>query len=438
MNRILMVAILCFAGLWASPAQAAGRLIVRVDGGAPMLNAACLVAGCTVNESIDGSLGQVFLVTVPDLLNLNSVMQLLSRLTGVVDVELDLIAHVSDAATGAPPSLYDSAPVSYYGSTVIHGYVNQPAASLIALSQSRDAFPGARGTGTVAVIDTGVDPNHPALQGVLLPGYDFTRNQTGANEMLDISLSQPPTVNGTPQWVRGSGSGDVSQSTAAVVDQSTAAVVDGNPGLSDFGHGTMVAGVIHLVAPTAQILPLKAFKADGTGYTSDILRAIYVAITNHARVINMSFSLAAYSQEVATALNLATLTGSISVAAAGNNGQDSLVYPAALQNVIGVGSTNDSDQLSSFSNFGSSLVWVSAPGEGIVTTYPFSTYAAGWGTSFSAPFVSGAASLLLSVNDLCDQYASAQSTAHATPIDPNAGHGRLDVLSAMQAWSSGQ
>ena len=145
---------------------------------------------------------------------------------------------------------------------------------------------------------------------------------------------------------------------------STAAAVNGNPQYADFGHGTMVAGLIHLIAPKAKILPLKAFRADGTGYTSDILRAIYSAMLQHANVLNMSFTLAAYSQEVATALSLATLTGTVSVAAAGNSGQNQLAYPAGLWNVLGIGSTTNDDQLSSFSNYGPQLVWIGAPGEG--------------------------------------------------------------------------
>jgi subtilisin family serine protease len=439
MRRLTLVAALLLSAFWTSPVQAAGRLIVRVDGGLSLLKADCLIAGCTVSESIDGSLGQVFLVTAPDAVNLNSVLQLLSRLTGIVNVEVDQIVTVADSSTSIPPALYDNTPVSFYGSTVPHGYVNQPATQIIGLPETNGAFPNVSGSGTVAVIDTGVDPNHPALQRVLLRGYDFTRNQNGANELLDISLSNPPVIAGSnPRWVRGDGSGRLSQSTAAVVDQSTAAVVDGNPSYSDFGHGTMVAGIIHLVAPTANILPLKSFRADGTGYNSDILRAIYYATAHDAKVLNMSFNLATYSQEVATALNLATLTGTISVAAAGNNSSDALVYPAALSNVIGVASTSNTDQLSSFSNYGPNLVWVGAPGEGIVTTYPFSTYAAGWGTSFSTPFVSGTAALLVDLNPLCDQYSGAQSTAHAQPIDPNVGNGRLALLDAMTAWSHGQ
>ncbi len=253
MRRLTLLAALLLGALWASPAQAAGRLIVRVNSGLPLLKVDCLIAGCAVSEGIDGTLGQVFLVTTPDVLNLNSVLQLLSRLTGIVNVELDQVAQLADSSTSIPPALSDETPVPFYGSMVPHGYLNQPAIEIIGLMQANNAFPNVSGSGTVAVIDTGVDPNHPALRGVVLPGYDFTRNQNGANELLDVSLSNSPVVAGSnPQWVRGDGSGNVSQSTAAVVDQSTAAVVDGNPSYSDFGHGTMVAGIIPCSCPHRQ------------------------------------------------------------------------------------------------------------------------------------------------------------------------------------------
>ena len=426
-----------FLGLaiWTVSVQAANRFIVRVSGGASSVQAVCLATGCNVVEGVDGSLGQVFLVTMPDSLDPNVALQLLSNASGVVDAESDLLAHTADAGNQVPPALQDNTPVSYYGSTVPDGYVNQPATQIIRLADIRAAYPNATGAGVVAVIDTGVDSQHPALRSVLLPGYDFTRNQNGADETSDVSLPSAPVVTGVaPQWVQGNGSGNLDASTAAVVDASTAAVVDGNPQYGDFGHGTMVAGIIHLVAPTAKILPIKVFHADGTGYTSDILRGIYYAVESHANVLNMSFHLAAYSQEVANALQLANLGGAISVAAAGNDGQEILVYPAALKVVMGVASTTNTDQLSSFSNYGPQLVWVAAPGEGIVTTYPFSTYAAGWGTSFSTPFVSGAAAVLLSMNPLCgNQNGSAQAVAHAQPITPDAGHGRLDTYQAAQA-----
>jgi hypothetical protein len=411
------------------PAQATGRLIVRVNGGPLVIQTLCRVLGCTVAENIDGAAGQLFLVTAPDTINLTTLLNTLVNLSAVTDAELDLVAHTADSGYEVPGSLSDTTPTNYYGATVAHGYINQPATQLTRVAETQSAF-NVSGRGVVAVIDTGVDTTHPAFGGVLVPGYDFTRNRSGADEKQDVNLS-PDSVTATsePSWVSGK--------SAADVDQSTAAVVDGNPQYSDFGHGTMVAGVVHLVAPTAKILPLKAFRSDGTSYTSDILRAIYWAIASHANVLNMSFNLAAYSPEVATALNLADASGMISVAAAGNSGHQTLVYPAALWDVMGVASTSNEDELSSFSNYGPQLVWVGAPGEGVVTTYPFSTYAAAWGTSFSTPFVSGLSALLLSVNPFCNQYSSSQSAAHAQPINDMVGHGRLDTYRAVQSWVGG-
>src|SRR5262249_43332975 len=135
--------------------------------------------------------------------------------------------------------LSDTAPVSYYGSTVWHGYAAQPATYIIRLRDAQSGF-GVSGTGIVAVIDTGVDPNHPALVQVLLPGYDFTRNQSGANEWLDVTGMQNGPLN---QGTQDQQPVVVQQSTAAVLDQSTAAVLDGSPYVA-FGHGTMTTGLI--------------------------------------------------------------------------------------------------------------------------------------------------------------------------------------------------
>jgi len=117
------------------------------------------------------------------------------------------------------------------------------------------------------VIDTGVDPTNPVLQNLLVSGYDFTRNTNGGSEKSDVSTSPDLSQSQTAQ---------VNQRTVAVLDQRTVAVLDGSQ-YSAFGHGTMTAGIVHLVAPQAKIMPLKSFNANGTGYDSDILRAIYYA-----------------------------------------------------------------------------------------------------------------------------------------------------------------
>src|SRR5882672_2496711 len=198
----------------------------------------------------------------------------------------------------------------------------------------------------------------------------------------------------------------------------------------------MVMGVIHLVAPNAKLLPLKAFHSDGTGSLSDILRAIYYAVQNGANVINMSFDFTTSSVELESALNTASQSALICATSAGNDGKNELVYPAALQSVaMGVASTSNTDVRSSFSNYGDAIVWVAAPGEGIVTTYPFNSYAAGWGTSFSAPFVSGTSALLLNKQATNESQAAA-AVAHAVPVgSTDMGHGRLDIVQTLQTIS---
>src|SRR5207245_9499783 len=99
--------------------------------------------------------------------------------------------------------------------------------------------------------------------------------------------------------------------------------------------------------------------------------------------------------------------------------------------VMGVASTSDLDTRSSFSNYGNAIVFVAAPGEAIITTYPFATYAAGWGTSFSAPFVSGGASLLVSRQPSITHSAAATAIANADIVRPDLGHGRLNLVLAL-------
>jgi subtilisin family serine protease len=96
----------------------------------------------------------------------------------------------------------------------------------------------------------------------------------GGSEDSDVSAS--PNLSNAQ-------AAQVDQRTVAVLDQRTVAVLDGSQ-YSAFGHGTMTAGIVHLVAPQAKIMPLKAFNADGSGYDSDVLRAIYHAVKNGAKV----------------------------------------------------------------------------------------------------------------------------------------------------------
>jgi len=423
-RAVLLLSLLCL--LTVRPAAADNRFIVRDPAGLVAVQSLCLTLGCSVSGGLDGAVGQVFLVTTPAFVDPKAFLASLLSQPGVVNAELDALLHVLQASGSTPPmGLYDTSPVNYYGATVWHGYVSQPAAQIINLPLTQSTF-SVTGSGIVAVIDTGVDPTNPVLSSVLVSGYDFTRNLQGGSERGDVTQSSMAVLDQTQPIL-------VNQSSMAVLDQNTATMLQ-SPSYAAFGHGTMVSGIIHLVAPTAQIMPLKAFNADGSGYTSDVLRAIYYATQNGANILNMSFSFPTYSQEMMRAVYFADRNGIVPVASAGNDGKDVLVYPAAyLGLVMGIASTTNNDTLSSFSNYGKDLVWVAAPGEGIITTYPFGSYAAGWGTSFSAPFVAGAAALLRSVQPNLNEQMAAQALSHAKWISPDLGNGRVDLYQAVTA-----
>jgi len=403
------------------------RLIVRDTLGLLGITNTCLLLGCTVQETIDGSIGQLFLVTAPGTVSVAQLTSALLSQLGVVDVEVDQTVNTTSATAGTAPSyLSNKTPVSYYGATVWQGYVKQPATQLIRNDSTHSTFETTGSNVVVAVIDTGVDTSNAVLKNLLVNGYDFTRNTSGGNELADYG-STSDTTSSSAQTAQ------VNQSTVAVLDQSTVAVLDGSQ-YAAFGHGTMTAGLVHLVAPTAKIMPLKAFTSAGTAYDSDILRAIYYGVQHGARVLSMSFNYTSPSNELAKAINYANSAGAICVASAGNNGQETVVYPGGYKNVIDVASTSNQDIQSSFTNYGAPPVWLAAPGEGVVSLYPFNSYAAGWGTSFSTPLVAGTAALLVGAHSSCTFSCAATAIGHADWIsNPQLGHGRLDSYLAVQS-----
>jgi Subtilase family len=404
-------------------------VIVRTNLGRTGLQASCALHACTVVEGLDGNIGQVFLVRSTNGLLPNLLANVLQLVVGILDAEPDQVLNVPpnptapDTSNAPPAGLWETTPVNYYGTTVTYGYVNQPAASIIQLPQAQNTF-NVTGSGIIADIDTGVDPTHPALQGVLLPGWDFTRNQAGGNELNDVNMSAPPPCGTCPAAY-------VNQHTAAMLDQHTASMLDGS-GYEAFGHGTMVLGIVHLLAPTAKLLPAKAFGPDGSGSLSNIIAAVYYSVQNNANVINMSFDMTSSSTEFNKAIQYANQNHVILVASAGNDGEDEMVYPAGWQQyVMGVASTNNQDQPSSFSNYGDQIVWVAAPGEGVITTYPFGLFAAGWGTSFSSPMVAGTAALVQNLQPQYSQNQAAWAVSHAKFINLTMGYGRLNVNWAL-------
>src|SRR6267143_296611 len=425
---VAMIVLMCAA---AKPAAAENRYIVQSSGGLLSVLNLCSLLGCQVQGSLDGPVGQTYLVTSVGNL-ITGALTFVESLLGIVSIEADRLLPVPQQKLPSIPSgLYDTSPVKYYGTVVWHGYAAQPAAQIIRLTDAQNGF-GIAGKGIVAVIDTGVDPNHPVLYPVLLKGYDFTRNQPGASEWLDVSstgLNPAGTLTGQPAIVQ--------QSSAAILDQSSAAILDGSPYVA-FGHGTMTSGLVHLVAPNAKILPLKAFSANGTGNLSNIVSALYYAVQNKANVVNMSFDLSYPSPALSQAISYANKAGVVLVAAAGNENTSARVYPASISgSVVGIASTTDWDARSSFSNYGTADVWIAGPGENVISTYPGGTYGSESGTSFSAPLVAGTVALMLSAKQPLNQSQAASALSHAIRLTPDLNHGRLDAYQAVTAWVNG-
>ena len=212
-----------------------------------------------------------------------------------------------------------------------------------------------RGAGVrVAVIDTGIDFNHPLLAGRIVgPYYDFAANDPNPTDEL-------------------TGVGG--------------------------GHGTFVAGLIALSAPDARVMPLRAFAADGRGTSFNIAKAIRHAANNGIHVINMSFGLLDDDPLIAGAVSFAKSRNCFLVASAGNANLEQVHYPAKNNDVLAVTATGAwEDFKAPFANYGIE-VDVAAPGVGIYSAYPGNRWAWWDGTSFSTALVSGEAALLLATN----------------------------------------
>lgn len=244
----------------------------------------------------------------------------------------------------------------------------------------------------VAVVDTGVQPDHPALRGRVLPGYDFVNADDDAAD--------------------------------------------------DDGHGTAVAGVIAADGEGAagactgcRILPVKVLAANGTGDWGTIAAGIVWAADHGAQVINLSFGAPHALDVVAAAVAYAESKGAIVVAAAGNAGVSVPFYPAAYPGVISVAGVDQNDVRYSWSNFGS-WVTVAAPGC-MTTTWLSGGYTPDFcGTSTAAPFVAGLAGLARSFRPTVasTDFASALARSAAPVADAGtAAGGRVDANGMLVA-----
>jgi subtilisin family serine protease len=337
------------------------------------------------------------------------------------------VSSLSQSTVSVLNALVDMRSAQFYGSTVINGYVSQPAMRII---QNDAAHRLSTGIGVViADISNGVDPNHPVLRGALMPGFNFLNNSNDVSVFAGLNQSTVSVLNENADLNQSTVS-VLNQSTVSVLNQSTVSVLNGLPAM--FGHGTGVAGILRLVAPQAKIMPLKAFGLDGNGQMYDVIRAIYYAADQGADVINMSFSCDCDSKGLRDAIAYADRQGVVMVASVGNDSSRVPLFPAAYQSVLGVAATDFDDNRAAFSNYGSA-VSVGAPGTGIITAFPGGKYAAFWGTSFSTPQVAGEAALLMQrgFRGYWVDWSILRSAENDDTRGAGLGYGRIDLLQAL-------
>jgi thermitase len=225
-----------------------------------------------------------------------------------------------------------------------------------------------------------------------------------------------------------------------------------NANTNDFhGHGTHCAGIaaahtgngvgIAGVASTApvQVMPVKVLNDQGFGTMSDVARGIIWAADNGAHVLSLSLGGNAGTQQLADAVNYAWNRGCMVVAAAGNNGSNAPFYPAYYENALAVAASDPNDRLTDFSQYGA-WVDIAAPGSNILSTVPGNRYEAWSGTSMACPHVAGAAALIWScAPSLTNQQLRLALENNADPVQPywfggiGEGKGRLNLYRALQA-----
>lgn len=244
----------------------------------------------------------------------------------------------------------------------------------------------------IAIIDSGVDLQHPEFSGKLIPGWDFVNKD-------------------------------------AIPDD-------------DNGHGTHCAGIaaastdngigVAGVGWNSAIMPVKVLDAKGNGSYTNIANGILYAAKNGAKVISLSLGGKNSSNTLLSAINTAWAQGCVVVCAAGNDGTSAAFYPAFYANAISVGAVDRLDQKTWYSNFGT-WVDVAAPGDDVFSTLPGGTYGYKYGTSMSAPFVAGQAALLYAqLGQFCPpSYIRNRIESTAVPIGNWLVRGRINVGASL-------
>ena len=318
-----------------------GQVVMRLaDGALPAIVA--LRYGLTLQGLLSLlNIGDIYLGLTPTL-NAN-IEQLVQQMSGDPDVIWVEPVYVYGIPEGNPYKTWQ------WGGVDPSVYNNQTAFQQVNLAPALDHY---QGDGVViAILDSGIDLQHPAFVGDLVNGWDFVANDA------------------IPQ--------------------------DEGPGVG-WGHGTHVAGIAAKIAPNSKLMPVRVLARNGRGDTLMLALAMMWATSHNADVLNMSLGTDFSSLLLREATAYALAEDVVVVAAAGNNGKSTVQYPAGFPGVIGVTAVDAANHKAEFANYGPGWIDLAAPGVGITSTMvgPAGSGYASWsGTSMATPFVSGAAAL---------------------------------------------
>ena len=339
----------------------------------------------------------------------------LGELSGVIDIEVNLSSTLMGMEAAAridqrpimilDDTVIDQRPIMILDEDELGENARLYMQKFLYDIRAQDCWAYTQGDGVVvAVLDTGIDPDHSFFEGSLSPyGYDFVDDD----------------------W-------DPSEERSGLDSNNNGLLDEG------WGHGTHVAGIVKMVAPEVTILPIRVVDSDGHAEIFNIIQGIYFAIIAGADVINLSMSISEPSLVLDEWIDIARLNDVIVVTSAGNENTAILDYPADKISVLTVGSIDENFIKSSFSNF-SKHVDVCTPGEHIISCLPGGGFVSRSGTSMSTPIVAGALALIRELVPYSKtSYFHNRLKNNAYSIDflnpqyeNNLGKGLLDVWNAI-------